>query len=461
MVKHAFTSGKGDGSDAALVRASNWNADHLVDVLAPSGLTGATAAARFVGGTASGAPITGTFATNDYVIAQDGKVWLCTSAGSPGVWAQVGGAADIIQGASGGGNVRIPGLMVADRAPGGAFDDEFGSFTGWTTFGSLDALNVTDFPSHLHMSKNSIGTLTVGVYKAMPAPPFVVTARLAGAKLDSNYVNAALMVAEASPGKFWHFGPLYGGYGASINDWVASYWSSPTVRSGVLDTNGGTIDPILYLRFVVDGYGYVIPQWSRGGLIWITQYARQTMPFAMVNVGLAIAGHNGGGNVEAVWDWIRFTYPSYANAIPMMTDNTHPSGTVLASESYSLTPPWCAYNVGSTYGGWITNASALPQWIGYQFGSPQTIISYSFRPYFYDNYPGRTPKTWEFQGSNDNFATHTTLDTQTNWASANSNDVVVFPISSPASFSYYRLYVTANNGNAYTGLSSFNMNVAR
>ena len=55
------------------------------------GLTGATATTRYVGATASGAPISGTFALGDYVIDQTGKVWICTTAGTPGTWAQVSG----------------------------------------------------------------------------------------------------------------------------------------------------------------------------------------------------------------------------------------------------------------------------------------------------------------------------------------------------------------------------------
>jgi len=53
-----------------------------------SGLTGATAATRWVGGTASGAPVSGTFAVGDFVIDQMAAVWICTVAGSPGTWAQ-------------------------------------------------------------------------------------------------------------------------------------------------------------------------------------------------------------------------------------------------------------------------------------------------------------------------------------------------------------------------------------
>ena len=52
-----------------------------------TGPTGATAATRYAGGTASGAPASGTFALGDYVIDQSSPaVWICTIAGTPGTW---------------------------------------------------------------------------------------------------------------------------------------------------------------------------------------------------------------------------------------------------------------------------------------------------------------------------------------------------------------------------------------
>lgn len=51
-----------------------------------SGLTGAVAASRYVGGTASDAPTTGTFAVGDFVIDRTGKIWINTVAGTPGTW---------------------------------------------------------------------------------------------------------------------------------------------------------------------------------------------------------------------------------------------------------------------------------------------------------------------------------------------------------------------------------------
>jgi hypothetical protein len=56
----------------------------------PLGLTGAVAATRYVGGTASVAPTTGTFAVGDFVITQTGGLYVCTVAGSPGTWVAIG-----------------------------------------------------------------------------------------------------------------------------------------------------------------------------------------------------------------------------------------------------------------------------------------------------------------------------------------------------------------------------------
>lgn len=51
-----------------------------------SGLTGATAASRYVGATASGAPASGSFVVGDHIIDQTGALYICTAAGTPGTW---------------------------------------------------------------------------------------------------------------------------------------------------------------------------------------------------------------------------------------------------------------------------------------------------------------------------------------------------------------------------------------
>lgn len=63
---------------------------------AASGMTGAVAASRYAGGTASGAPATGTFALGDFVIAQNGHLFICTVAGTPGTWVDAGVASNMV-----------------------------------------------------------------------------------------------------------------------------------------------------------------------------------------------------------------------------------------------------------------------------------------------------------------------------------------------------------------------------
>jgi hypothetical protein len=53
----------------------------------PTGLTGAVAASRYVGATAGGPPVTGSFVGGDYVIDNsNGELWICNGPGSPGNW---------------------------------------------------------------------------------------------------------------------------------------------------------------------------------------------------------------------------------------------------------------------------------------------------------------------------------------------------------------------------------------
>lgn len=85
------------GSTAAdtLITRNGVGVVKVGDALQVAGLTGATQASRYVGATASGAPASGTFAIGDFIIARDGKVWVCTTAGTPGTWTQAGNSGTV------------------------------------------------------------------------------------------------------------------------------------------------------------------------------------------------------------------------------------------------------------------------------------------------------------------------------------------------------------------------------
>ncbi len=80
-------------ADSTKTTGLKWAPAATPAALAPGGLTGATAATRYVGGTTSGAPTAGTFDVGDFVIDQTGVVWICTTAGTPGTWTKPSGGA--------------------------------------------------------------------------------------------------------------------------------------------------------------------------------------------------------------------------------------------------------------------------------------------------------------------------------------------------------------------------------
>ncbi len=155
------------------------------------------------------------------------------------------------------------------------------------------------------------------------------------------------------------------------------------------------------------------------------------------------AGSGGGGKINY-----------YATSIPRMTSDITPSGIASASENYVLTPPWQSMATPGLYNGWITNGSVLPQWLKYKYSGAKTAIAYGFRPWWADTYPTRTPTAWTFQGSNDNSA-WTTLDTRSGFTPSSPSIDFVFAVASPAPYLYYRLNISANGGDTYTGVGEF------
>lgn len=101
---------------------------------------------------------------------------------------------------------------------------------------------------------------------------------------------------------------------------------------------------------------------------------------------------------------------------------------------------------------WFNQDAGPTGWLQYDFGSgiTRTITRYFVASAM--DVPGRDPKDWKFEGSN-NGSTWTTLDTQSDQAFANRYQVNTYPVASPAAYRYYRLNITANNGAKGTHVS--------
>lgn len=94
-------------------------------------------------------------------------------------------------------------------------------------------------------------------------------------------------------------------------------------------------------------------------------------------------------------------------------------------------------------------------WLQYDLGRAETVRRYTVVSSG-DLVP-RDPKDWQFQGSNDG-TNWTTLDTQSNQSFAERYEIKSYSVANPAVYRYYRLNITANNGDStFTDLSEFGL----
>lgn len=100
---------------------------------------------------------------------------------------------------------------------------------------------------------------------------------------------------------------------------------------------------------------------------------------------------------------------------------------------------------GLTSTKWFNANSGNTGWLRYYFGAPKTVIGYSLGSA--NDVPGRDPKNWQFQGSHDG-NTWTTLDTQSGQTFSNRFQIIQYPINNTAAYEFYRLNITANNGDS-------------
>ena len=96
-------------------------------------------------------------------------------------------------------------------------------------------------------------------------------------------------------------------------------------------------------------------------------------------------------------------------------------------------------------------------WLQYDLGHTERVERYAVTSSSDTNVVPRDPKDWQFQGSNDG-STWSTLDTQSDQAFAKRFELKTYTIANPASYRYYRLNITANNGDStFTTLSEFGL----
>ncbi|QSF43563.1 discoidin domain-containing protein [Paenibacillus tianjinensis] len=133
-----------------------------------------------------------------------------------------------------------------------------------------------------------------------------------------------------------------------------------------------------------------------------------------------------------------------------MTSSNTPAPFVASASSYNTVyEPWKAFDK-TTSTMWYVNATS--GWIKLDFGKTYKVVQYSIT----SASTNQTPKTWTFEGSNDN-TNWTTLDTRTNITAWTENAKQTFVVSSSTEYRYFRLNISANNGNANIRIDSLDI----
>ena len=98
-------------------------------------------------------------------------------------------------------------------------------------------------------------------------------------------------------------------------------------------------------------------------------------------------------------------------------------------------------------------------WLKYDLGHTETVLRYTVISA--SDMAPRDPKDWQFQGSNDGVG-WTTLDAQSNQVFANRLQPKSYPVAGGGAYRWYRLNITANNGDtASTALSELGLFAAK
>jgi hypothetical protein len=151
-----FPSNLADKSSAS---QQTYTGNVSAPIILASGITGATQASRYAGATASGAPVSGTFAVGDFIVDQTAKVWVCTVAGTPGTWLDVASTRLALTGGTMSGVIAMGANKITGLANGSAASDAaaFGQITA-ATAGAVALSAVTTAGDLIYGTGSSVVT---------------------------------------------------------------------------------------------------------------------------------------------------------------------------------------------------------------------------------------------------------------------------------------------------------------
>ena len=242
------------------------------EAIGATGLPGATAASRYAGATASGAPTTGTFAVGDFIVDQSGSTWICTAS------SQTASATT----ASGNGNL-ITFTASNSFSPGQYVNVTGFSNTGYNVsnavIGSASSTQFTVISSATGTTTGTGTAVTTGTWQLSGVP---INENIAG----KNFViNGGMDIAQRGTSQTFTAGPAYSLDRWTFNCSAATSITTSQISSGLTGiqyamrtqrTSGNTSTPLILIANALEtknsipiaGQTVTFSFWARAGSNW-------------------------------------------------------------------------------------------------------------------------------------------------------------------------------------------------
>ena len=204
---------------------------------------------------------------------------------------------------------------------------------------------------------------------------------------------------------------------------------------GTTSTQGGLAAPY-WVRIKRTGL-YVSSFFSADGVNWTPNGSAQTVPLNSVcYVGLAVSSNSNTSSITATFDNLALS--AMTNVATGGTASAY-AGTASQAFDGNINTKW--------YSTVLTGTGTLQ----YQFAAGTSWPVNQYVITSGNDVPQRDPAGWQFQGSNDG-TNWNTLDTQSGQVFPSRTQSRSYSIPNTTTYSYYRLYFTANAGGSGYGL---------
>jgi hypothetical protein len=252
------------------------------------------------------------------------------------------------------------------------------------------------------------------------------------------------------------FGAAYGGLEYSKKENAVSFKLDTNLVATYNAQNGTSYRVLPDSVYTISGFSSVIPAGATSSNPLVLNVASSRMRFGvryMLPITL-VSASNGAINPQMQTTYFRF------DTILRKSVDVTSQGTLTVSNEHSGGPtnnegsPKLVDNMTNTK--YLYSGFNPAGWFQLQFNTPVNIGAYTFTSG--NDAPARDPKSWTLRGSNDG-TTWTVLDTRTDefFSARTQTRRFELPVTMTATYTHYRIFLTANNGDNIFQMAEWRM----